>query len=382
MMDALKRSFYWVPAQVYRVGSRVLLVLGFCFWFSGMIVSSASLTDWISPLIASGALVVAVLARQQARRSADAAQTNATISELQEKRRRIGWVIESHPVPRRHVLRNVGTVIATKVELGDKSNFAMLTFVTSRDEPVSIAPGEARAFDAAPMYSAPGIEVSVSWVPEDEEESRTWVEVLEPSSSEASDRGRDQQRKDAQKIREEQRRHDQAKEWRDLLLKLGDAYEDYRSDRESARKKLRVQLLVAALPPGMAREVGYEVDVARDVWGPDEYPLDCQLAAEDRHIVDGVLPQIELVWNMRSLEGTPAYRPADSEVPSSEPRVWWAIHGYVERVKERESGERRLRRSREDQKHFDESQVMIKEALDTFAAGQGNGQPASEDFDL
>ena len=57
-------------------------------------------------------------------------------------------------------------------------------------------------------------------------------------------------------------------------------------DRDDPKKKLQVQLLTAALPSSVAREIGYQVDVARDVWGEGEYPFVFHVAKEDRAMIE------------------------------------------------------------------------------------------------
>ncbi|MFE7421119.1 hypothetical protein [Rhodococcus sp. NPDC057529] len=380
MTSHLKRLFYAVPAKVYGWSSAALITSMFVLWSIALLRSPTTAKDWASPLVAVTAVVVATFAMLQSRRSADAAHQNLTISELQEKRRRHGWALESHPNADRYVLRNVGTVTSTDVKLD--GNFFHLRFVTQTEGPVTIAPGEARSFDAIPSFSQHGVEIAVTWVPENESERRTWVEVLQPSQAGAAARREREQRSATAQAWDRQRAVADRDEYLRLLLQLGDAYSAYKQDPTAAGMKLRVQLLVAALPPSLAREIGYEVDVARDVWGDSEYPLEQCLAEEDRHLVDDLLPEIELMWNVRTVSGYSVYGPIGAEGPDTEPRVWWAIQGYVDRVKERESGNRQLRLSPQDRTHREQAKRWIKDAqADLSAQRATSGIPDSAEID-
>lgn len=49
----------------------------------------------------------------------------------------------------------------------------------------------------------------------------------------------------------------------------------------------------------MAKEIGYEVDVLRDLWGPGQWPLDVFVAdPKDKKLVRENAPMIELIWNL------------------------------------------------------------------------------------
>jgi hypothetical protein len=96
--------------------------------------------------------------------------------------------------------------------------------------------------------------------------------------------------------------------------------------------------------------------------------LEQLLAEEDQHHVDGLLPEIELMWNVRTVSGYSVYGPIDAEGPNTEPRVWWAIQGYADRVKERESGQRQLRLSPQDRERRIQAGRRIKQATEAFAA--------------
>lgn len=320
---------------------------------------TASLGEWITRAVAIASVVVAMLSRQQSKRSADAAQQNAALAAAQEVRRRHRLVLDPHPIPYRHVLRNAGTVAATQVEVVNSDDFAHVKFV-GVDDPVSIAPGQSRAVDMVTTWGGGGVQATFEWIPEGETEKKTWTEVIYPSALEAADRGKDQQAKDARKHREEDIDREYRRELRSLILQLGDAYAQYKVDPTGPGNRLRVQLLTAALPPRLAREIGYEVDVPRDVWGPDEYPFHHHLDPADAHLIEDIVPELELIWNMRQVEGTRVYGPTGAPGPEEEPRIWWAVQGYVDRVKDREAGVRHLRRSPRDQQHHDEAMADIR----------------------
>ncbi|KMV14514.1 hypothetical protein ACT17_29915 [Mycolicibacterium conceptionense] len=351
----LKKFEGWRTRTLGVVGV-VLLAALIAAWVIIAVKTDAKWTDAVSGLIAFGALCIATAAWRETRRSADADHRSAGIAEAQEERLRYGWSVSLHPNGSHYELRNTGTTAAQAVELS--GDFMRIGFRSSDgDGPVNIAAGEARAFQTLTSYSTGGAEMTIEWLPEGETERRTWRETVPPMPSRIKDHV--QERRD-DRIREEQQRHDDARDQRELILRLGDAYADWKADRDDSKKKLQVQLLVAALPPSIAREIGYEVDVARDVWGDGEYPFVFHVAAEDRAVIEPVQAEIELMWNMRQLAGYTVYGPIDAVGPNTEPRIWWAVKGYASRVRERESGERRLRRSRSDQEHRDRAMQQLQ----------------------
>ncbi|GAB08301.1 hypothetical protein GOARA_008_00010, partial [Gordonia araii NBRC 100433] len=297
---------------------------------------------WASPLIALCALAVALGAQRHSARSADAATRSAALAEEQERNRRYGWVITLRPDGATYELRNVGTASATNVLLaGEFTRIAFIGRSRTDDEEantVNIAAGEARAFHAVASWGDSGHEVTITWKPHGETE-RTWVDVVPTPPNTLAEIRRE---RDDQRVREEQRRHEDARDIRELILRLGDAYADWKADQGNPAKKLKVQLLVAALPPSFGREIGYQVDVARDVWGSSELPFTGHVREEDQELIVGLEAEIELMWNMRTVAGYRVYGPDGTEGPDTEPRIWWALTGYADRVRERESGERKL----------------------------------------
>lgn len=343
-------------AKALTVGGALLLVAVIAAWVITAVKTDAKWTDAVSGLIAFGALCVAAAAWRESRRSAEADHRSVGIAEAQEERLRYGWSVNLHPNGHHYELRNTGTVGAQAVELG--GDFMRVRFLSSDgDGRVDIAAGEARAFQALTSFSNGGVELIIEWLPDGEPERRNWRETVPPLPSSTADRARE--RRDA-RIREDQQRRDDMRDQRELILRLGDAYADWKVDRDDPKKRLQVQLLTAALPPSVAREIGYEVDVARDVWGDGEYPFVFHVAEEDRALIEPVQAEIELMWNMRQLAGYSVYGPISAEGPSTEPRIWWAVKGYAERVRERESGQRRLRRSRADQEHYDNAMQQLQ----------------------
>ncbi len=351
----LKKLGHWRIRVPVVIGA-ILLTIVIAAWVITALKTDAKWTNAVSSLIAFGALCIATAAWRETRRSAEAAHRSVGIAEAQEERLRYGWSVSLHANGSHYELRNTGTASAQAVEL--RGDFIRIGF-RSRDGngPVNIAAGEARAFQALASFNDNGVEMIIEWLPEGETERRTWRETVPPLPSRTGDYVQER-RED--RVREEQQRRDDSREWRELILRLGDAYVDWKVDRDDPKKKLRVQLLTAALPPSIAREIGYEVDVARDVWGDGEYPFVFHVAEEDRKLIEPVQAEIELMWNMRQLAGYEIYGPIDAEGPNTEPRIWWAVKGYASRVRERESGERRLRRSRADQDHHNRAMQQLQ----------------------
>ncbi|MGV9868938.1 hypothetical protein [Rhodococcus koreensis] len=366
MTSPLARLFYAVPTRVYRWSSAVLAIATLVLWTIAIFQSPTTVKDWLSPIVAIVAVIVAALAMWQSSRSANAAQRNLKISELQEHRRRSGWAIETHPNEDRYVLRNAGTMTATDVNLD--GDFHLLRFVNSSPGPVNIAPGEARSFDASTSIDHFGVEVEISWVTENETERDRWIEVLQPSLAGENARKEHSQEIAAARAWQKQRAVADRDEQLRLLLQLGDAYAAYIDDPTAPGAKLRVQLLVAALPPHLCREIGYEVDVARDVWGPNEYPFEKFVADTDRHLVEGMQAEIELMWNVRTVSDYAVHGPVEDRALETEPRIFWAVRGYVDRVNERQSGNRRFRLSPGDQLQRARTELWRKAGEDAFAS--------------
>ena len=102
---------------------------------------------------------------------------------------------------------------------------------------MNTAAGEARAFQAFASFNDTGVEMIIEWLPEGEAERRTGRETVPPTPSRI--KGDVQEWRD-DRIREEQQRRDDSREWRELILRLGEAYADWKVDRDDPKKKLPV----------------------------------------------------------------------------------------------------------------------------------------------
>jgi hypothetical protein len=152
-------------------------------------------------------------------------------------------------------------------------------------------------------------------------------------------------------------------ETRRLLIELAAAWGDYQAD-PSASNKARVQGLVGALPGNFAKEIGYAVDVPRDHWGPGQWPLDRIVQnPEDKELVRENAPVIELIWNLWQVR---LHGVVDADL-SQPPRYWHrvehAVNGYVELVRNRESGRRELVDGPRDRKQRENARQTFKRFL-------------------
>lgn len=345
--------------------SVVVLVLG--LWLLGF--TPAEPTD----LVALAALTVAGLAWFQSYRSANAATRSAnaatksaeastksaTIAEANEERSKYGWEITLHPNGDHYVLRNVGTLAAHDVKFGNQEDFRSARFlVHDGDEGPLIQPGEAKAVVAISTFSRPSIELVIDWRPEGEPERRTFNEALPPMSKDAFDEH--VKKREAQNAAEALAAERGINETRRLLIELAAAWGEYLED-SSTSNKTRVQGLVGALPGNFVKEIGYAVDVPRDHWGPGQWPLDNMVRdPEDKKLVRENAPMIELIWNLWQVR-LPSLVDADLSQP---PRYWYriehAVYGYIELVRNRETGKRELIHGDRDRKRREEAQQMFK----------------------
>lgn len=323
-------------------------------WVTAAILSG-SFTTWLSPIVALIAMLVSAGSFVQSRRSADAAQRNAKVVELQEGRRRFGWSVTVDPEGERYVLRNVGTIAATEVALSGYRH----VYFTDRSDAPTIAPGEAKAFVVLQGFDEPVSELRIDWIPEGLGHRRSWVEVLPEMESrffaDAKAESKAARIRNAETDRQTRLRHVE------LLIELADVYSQYRECPTDRALKLHVQALVAALPPHMVREIGYQVDVPRHAWGPSEWPLSQSVGDDDKALVEDAAAEIELLWNIQQTMGWSFYLADGGPGGNTEPRIWWAVQGYVRRVRARERGERKTRRSPEDQRNADEAAQRFAE---------------------
>jgi hypothetical protein len=299
----------------------------------------------------------------QAKRSADAAQRNLEISELQEHRRRFGWQVTLHPNGAEYVLRNIGSVNATDVKLEDPKDFSLLKFVRPEDEGgLTIRPGESKAFAALQAFGRVGTEILIEWVTEGEQARRQWREVLPPRSSADFDRFKAEGAEQRERQRVESIEY--AEETRSRLIDLATAYGEYLADKEDVTKKLRVQALVSALPANFVKEIGYEVDVPRDYWGKNQWPFSEFVhadRADDRALVDRDSATIELIWNLAAVQIPRRGGVGSSAALHPYYRIEHAVYGHIDLVRRREAGNRELQDSPEDEESQRRAQQMFAE---------------------
>jgi hypothetical protein len=340
-------------------------------------------------LIGLAAVVVACLAWFQSLRSANAATRSAgaatksasastksaSIAEANEERAKYGWTITLHPNGDHYVLRNVGTLAAHDVKFPNADQFGRCRFVVhdNTDAGPSIQPGQAKAFFATPTFSGPLAEIVIDWQPEGESERRTFNEALPPMSGHRFEERLKEQ--EAAKAADELAGERAISETRRLLIELAAAWGDYSEDA-NASNKMRVQGLVGALPGNLAKEIGYAVDVPRDHWGPGQWPLEDMVQnPEDKQLVRENAPVIELIWNLWQVR-LPGLVDADLSQP---PRYWYrvedAVYGYIQLVRDRESGKRELINGPRDRKQIEEAKETFKRFLPQGQNSQAPGQP-------
>jgi hypothetical protein len=131
-------------------------------------------------------------------------------------------------------------------------------------------------------------------------------------------------------------------ETRRVLLDLADVWSAYVAETANFAKKLRVQALVAALPGNYAKEIGYAVDLPRDCWGPDQWPLENFVQDRNDKIVAKNAPIIELIWNLLDVQLNRAAHTRRSARPRDWIRVERAVYGYLDLVHRREQNNREL----------------------------------------
>lgn len=285
-----------------------------------------------------------------------------------------GWEITLHPDGDHYVLRNVGTLAAHDVKFGNQEEFQRARFlVHDGDEGPLIQPGEAKAFVAISTFSRPNIELVIDWQPEGESERRTFNEALPPMSSSAFDEH--VKKREAQNAAEALARERGINESRRLLIELAAAWGEYQEE-PSTGNKMRVRGLVGALPGNFVKEIGYAVDVPRDHWGPGQWPLDDMVQdPEDKKLVRENAPMIELIWNLWQVR-LPGLVDADLSQP---PRYWYriedAVYGYIELVRNRESGRRELIHGQRDRKQHEQAQEMFKRFFPPEQTPQAPGRP-------
>jgi hypothetical protein len=349
----VKRIYRWLPPRL----SIPLVVIG--LW--GLIFPPADPKIFID----LAAVIIASYAWFESRRSANAASKSAEIADANEERSKYGWSVTLHPNGDHYVLRNVGTLSAHDVKFSNSSDSATplqrARFLVrdSEERGPLIKPGQAKAFQLISTFSDPNIELVIDWLPEGEANRQTFNEAVPPMPNRAFDEVLKERK--ARTAAEELEHERAVREARRLLIELAGAWGDFQND-PSPRNKLRVQGLVGALPTNFVKEIGLAVDVPRDHWGPHQYPLEVFVQSpEDRELVQRDAPIIELIWNLWQVQ-LPGVAETDL---SQSPRYWFriehAIYGYVELVRNRESGRRELIEGPRDRKHREEAQKMFKQ---------------------
>lgn len=326
-------------------------------------------------LITLGAVAVAGVACLQAWRSATAATQNARLAKRTEELGRYGWTITLHPNGDHFVLRNTGTLAAQDVQFANVADFAHVEFVRHEGESgPEILPGQSKAFYALEGWSSPGTEILIDWQPEGEPDRKRFNEVLPPMPSRLADFTKERNAERAAEAAARERWH---AETRRLLVELGDAWGAYK-EKPSVHNKIRVQALVAALPGNFAKEIGYAVDVQRDLWGPDQWPLENFAQPRDRKLVRENAPMIELIWNLIQVQLPEMVEGDNSESPRYWYRIEDAVSGYVELVRRRESNKRELVEGPRDRKHREEAMQMLAQFQQGITQGTIKPAPRGE----
>jgi hypothetical protein len=384
--------------MVQRVGrglSVVLVVLG--MWL--LAFTPAEPKDFIALI----AVVVTCLAWWQANRSANAATRSAiastksaAIAEANEERSKYGWTITLHPNGDHYVLRNVGTLAAHDVRFVDQGgsqrpgerqlvlldggSFRARFLIHNKDAgPVIIQPGQSKAFFAYSTFDQPNVELGIDWLPEGESQRQTFTEAVPPMPNSAFEEHVKEQT--AQTAAEALAAERAISETRKLLIELAAAWGEYQ-DHPSASNKLRVQGLVGALPGNFVKEIGHAVDVPRDHWAPDQWPLDDMVQdPNDKRLVRDNAPMIELIWNLWQVQLPPLVDADLSQPPEHWNRIEHAVHGYIELVRNRESGKRELKLGPRDRKHREEVQRRLKQAEEASRPNPQNPRPPDQSGD-
>lgn len=330
-----------------------------------------------STLVALGAVAFSCIAAFQAYRSAQAATKTSALAQLNEERAKFRWEIDVHPDGDRYVLRNRGTVLAHDVKLAaDECTF--IGFENHEgDVGPDIEPGHSKAFYARyTMMSAPGNEVQIDWLPEGEKTRKRHSDVLEPIPNKQFEETvkRRQVERDAEEVAHRQL----CVEIRNHLVDLADAWGAFQSDA-SVRNKARVQALVSALPSNMVREIGFAVDVPRDHWGPQQWPLEIWAFEEnDKPLVRENAAMIELMWNLTWVQIPPIVEADISQSPRPWYRIEDAVHGYIALVRSREKGEPTLIDGPRDRKAAQEAKRDFEAFSGRFEAQKQRNQAAQQ----
>lgn len=331
-------------------------------------------------LVALGAVGIACFAGFQASRSAHAASKSSALAQRNEERLKYGWDITVHPEGDRYVLRNMGTLTAHDVRFINVDPRTRIEFEQHEGEQGPTIPrGQSVAFRARFSFQSAGNAIEFDWLPDGETKRQTHKDVLDdiPRTNPFADIAARNRESSNEALKDTAAAHRQwCVEIRRHLIDLASAWADYQSNA-TPQNKMRVQALVSALPSNMVREMGYAVDVPRDFWGNNQWPLDDFVQdAEDKQLVRDNAALIELMWNLTWVQIPQFTEQSDlSQNPDLWHRIEHAVYGYVELVRNREQGKRELRDGPRDRKHREEAMRMIEEnqaALERSQAARKN----------
>lgn len=320
-----------------------------------------------------GVGTIALLALVQTWLSSSAATTSADLAKANEERKKYGWSIVLHPDGGHYVLRNTGTLAAQDVRLVIPGDFGHAGFLQhDGDTGPQIPPNQSKAFEAEFPWNSRGTEIQVDWLPYGEHKRQLFNDVVQPTPDRVAEyETKVRQRLDEQSVANQAAVERCATECRRLLIELGDAWATYQAD-SSHQNKVRVQVIVGALPTNFVREIGYQVDVPRDFWGDDQWPPDLWVpdSADDQALLRENAAVIELIWNLRQVQIPVFVEPDLSQPPDPWPRIERAIYGFRDLVRQRESGGREYRRGKRDRERREEADRTFKE-LNSRRGAQG-----------
>lgn len=373
-------------SQDYAVPLPTIVSIAYvCAVLAGVIagiVFQFEVSDWITAAVGAGALTVSLLAwntsakaQGDSTRAADAAELSAETARLEADNRKYGWSITPDPRTNIHLLRNTGSADANDVELSrigvesDVASPARPRFLNDAAGKL-IRAGESREFFCVNTFGDRLTEIQIDWTPKGELAPRHWVEATSFTDHECRERTR--QERHERDVRGEDQRRSDSRYFIDLLIRLGEAYADYRVDPDDPRKRFQVQMLAAALPPNLAIEAGFEVDVAKNAY-KSEMPHDWFVPDEDKHFVEGRIAEIEILWDIAGF-GPPVLHANEHEPP--EYTLRHAVEAYAARARKRTEGVRETRWTEADQAEHD----AIFASMKARSAARGRSEePTSPD---
>lgn len=358
----------------------------------GGILFEWSAGEWVTAVVGLGAFTISFLAwrtateaRNDSRRAADAAESTAETAKREADSGRHGWSITPDPKTHFHVLRNTGSADAHDVRISAIADPDELEDEDEDDGPNPAGPrfthesagqliraGESTKFFCIDSFSRQVTDVAITWRSDGETADRTWVETT--SFVDHEWHKKIQQRSEARDLRREDQRREDTRYLIEQMINLAEAYGHYLKDPGDPALRLKAQAIAAALPPSLAIEIGYKLDVAKNAYqrgrpGPEDF-----LEDEDRPLVAAMLPQIDLLWGVSTtaagMYGDPLHANEDQQ---PEYTIAHAVEAYIRRVKERESGERPTRWTRKDEA---ERQALFKD-LHEWADSRPTVEPES-----